>query len=279
MSGYSDLYPSDGSPGKVLFFTSDLHLGIPTASQSRERERHFIHWLETVAPRAAALYLLGDIWDFWFEYKHCVPKGTVRLLGALARLCDEGLPIYFMPGNHDQWLMGYLEEEVGLRRLADPYQARYMGWRFFISHGQNIGPLPWYDRLANWIMGQPILQRLYRAIHPDWGLRLGRYLSGRSRQVHHPLDDTDLGEKEYFYQFIKAESAKGARADWYLFAHRHFPKFQRVGAIRYLVLGDWIRRYTYLEIEGDQWALRRFEGPQACPSLIEGLIGHAMVAA
>lgn len=272
------LYPPDQPPGKKLFFVSDLHLGIPSEAASRSRERYFLAWLQEVAPHAAAIYLLGDIWDFWFEYRRCVPKGNVRLLGTLAHLCDTGLPIYFMPGNHDQWLTGYLESEIGLRRLPDPYLTTYRGLRFFLSHGHRLGPLPWIDHLANWIMANPFLQTLYRYLfHPDVGLWLGRFLSGRSRKAHHPLDYTDLGEREYLYQFVRAAIQKGTAADWYLFAHRHLPMVRQIENVHYIVIGEWIARYTFLEIDGDRWALQRYGGPHSVEVLFSGHFSHAVV--
>ncbi len=278
MSGYAPLYPDTQPPDRKLFFASDLHLGVPSAIESRAREKHFLRWLESVAPQAAALYLLGDIWDFWFEYRRCVPKGSVRLLGFLAELCDSGLPVYFMPGNHDQWLTGYLSEEIGLHILPDPYLALYQGQRFCLSHGHRLGPLPRADRLANWIMGNPFLQNLYRfLLHPDVGLRLGRFLSARSRKAHHPLDYTDLGEREYLYQYVRAAVTTGGAQDWYIFAHRHLPGVRQIGHARYVVLGEWIERYTYLEIAGENWSLCQYKTSGQEETLFSGQISDAVV--
>lgn len=270
------LYPPQAPPHRKLVFVSDLHLGIPDPASSRQREKHFCDWLTYIAPEAAAIYLLGDIWDFWFEYRLAVPKGSVRLLGTLAALADGGLPLYFMPGNHDQWLTGYLAEEIGLHILIDPYLAEHAGQRFFLSHGHRLGPLPWLDRLANAMMGSPFLQSLYRHLfHPDLGLRLGRFLSGRSRQAHHPLDEVDLGPREMLHQFVQQAVNTHTAFDWYLFAHRHLPLVRQVGPAHYVILGDWIRRYTYFEISGNVWALKTFSqyGPQ---TLAEGLLAVEM---
>lgn len=249
------LYPPCSPLGKALFFASDLHAGVPSPAESRAREKHFITWLETHAPEAAAFFLLGDLWDFWFEYKRAVPKGHVRLLGALAALTDAGIPVFFLPGNHDQWLTSYLQEEVGLEILPDPWIAEWKGQTFFLSHGHRLGPLPWSDRLANAIMSQPFLQTLYRWIHPDLGLCIGRYLSHRSRNAHSPLDDTDLGDKEYLRQFVRTHKPA---VDWYIFAHRHLPLFEPIGQSYLIVLGDWIRRYTYLRIDREGIGLWQF---------------------
>ncbi|MCX7606779.1 MAG: UDP-2,3-diacylglucosamine diphosphatase [Bacteroidia bacterium] len=252
------LYPTEAPLHKTLFFASDLHAGAPSRSASAPRERHFIRWMETMAPEAAAFYLLGDLWDFWFEYRRAVPKGHVRLLGVLATVTDAGIPVFFQPGNHDLWLTGYLTEEVGLRRLPDPYLAMGQGFRFFLSHGHRLGPLPWTDRLAYWIMGNRFLHQLYRGIHPDIGLWLGQKLSGRSRSAHAPLDDVDLGEREYFRQFIRGALAQGAAADWYILAHRHLALVEQIGQSQVVLLGDWIRRFTYFRLEEAGWSLESF---------------------
>lgn len=264
------LYPPEAPPEKALFFASDLHAGAPSAAESAPRERHFVRWLEKHAPEAAAFYLLGDLWDFWFEYQHAVPKGHVRLLGALAAVADAGIPVFFQRGNHDLWLTPYLTEEIGLRLLADPYVARWEGKTFFLSHGHKIGPLPWIDRLTYRIMESPFWTRLYRWIHPDMGLWLGRRLSGRSRIAHAPMDDIDLGPKEYFRRFVLAESRKERALDWYIFGHRHLALVEKIGKSQVVLLGDWIRRFSYLRIDREGWSLRHFSPSLACLPMVEG---------
>ncbi len=259
------LYPSDSPPGKSLFFASDLHAGAPTRAESAPRERRFVAWLETAASEAAAFYLLGDLWDFWFEYRHSVPKGHVRLLGALAALTDAGIPVFFQPGNHDLWLTGYLTEEVGLQQLPDPFLAQWSGQRFFLSHGHRLGPLPPSDRLAYWVMENPFLGQLYRWIHPDIGLWLGRRLSGRSRDAHAPMDEIDLGPREYFRQFVQSQLTAGNAADWYVFGHRHLALVETLGSAQVVLLGDWIQRFTYLQLAPTGWKLARFAADPELP--------------
>lgn len=269
---FPPLYPPLAEGGKAIFFSSDLHAGAPSRMESAERERLFIRWLRQYAPEAAAFYLLGDLWDFWFEYRHAVPKGHVRLLAALAELTDAGIPVFFQPGNHDLWLTGYLTEEIGLTLLPDPFVAQWQGETFFLSHGHRLGPIPWKDRLLYEVMSNRFLQKLYRWIHPDIGLWLGRFFSGRSRIAHSPMDDIDLGEKEFLRVFVR-EAQRGSPADWYIFAHRHLALSEVIGKSRLLVLGDWIRRATYLRISEDGWGLYAYTDHAGSHPLYEGSRG------
>ncbi|MEN3041283.1 MAG: UDP-2,3-diacylglucosamine diphosphatase [Bacteroidia bacterium] len=263
------LYPSSAPQGKQIFFASDLHAGAPSRAESRPREKHFIRWLERCAPDAGAFYLIGDLWDFWFEYQEVVPKGYVRLLGALAAIIDAGIPIFFQSGNHDLWLTGYLTEEIGMQQLDDPYLAEWQGYSFFISHGHKIGPIRWIDRFLYMLMENLWLQRLYRCLHPDIGLRLGRFFSGRSRVAHSPMDDVDLGEKEYTRQFVHAQQ-RYRPTDWYIFGHRHLALSEVIGRSRLILLGDWIRRYTFLCLREDSWGLYAFQSDQTLIPLAVG---------
>lgn len=270
-SALPSLHPSDDLRGGAIFFASDLHAGAPDRVSSASRERHFIRWLEANAAEAAAFYLLGDLFDFWFEYRHAVPKGHVRLLGALAALTDAGIPVFFQVGNHDLWLTGYLTEEIGLRRLPDPFLAKWKGQVFFLSHGHKLGPIRWIDRLLYAGMENPLLQRLYRWIHPDIGLWLGRFFSGRSRSAHCEMDEIDLGDKEYLRTFVREEQTK-TPADWYIFGHRHLALCETIGKSRLILLGDWIQRYTYLRLTGESWGMYSFSADQRDVPLIEGAL-------
>ncbi|RMF47511.1 MAG: UDP-2,3-diacylglucosamine diphosphatase [Bacteroidetes bacterium] len=262
---FAPLFPVGSDPHKAVFIASDLHAGAPSRAESLMREKHFVRWLEFCAPQAAAFYLLGDLWDFWFEYRRAVPRGYVRLLGALAALTDAGIPVFFQAGNHDLWLMGYLTEEVGLQRLADPFEAEWQGQTFFLSHGHRWGPMPWWDRLMYALLENPFLGGLYRLLHPDLGLWLGRFFSGRSRRAHAPLDDIDLGPREYLRQFVQQAQNEPAPAQWYVFGHRHLALVEAIGRSHLVLLGDWIRRYTFFRVDRDGWGLYRYHENQAEP--------------
>ncbi|MDW8134790.1 MAG: UDP-2,3-diacylglucosamine diphosphatase [Bacteroidia bacterium] len=235
-----------------------MHAGAPSRQASSRRERLFIKWLEQRAPEAAAFYLLGDLWDFWFEYRRAVPKGHVRLLGALAALTDSGITVFFQRGNHDRWLTSYLSEEIGLRILPDPFEATWQEKVFFLSHGHHLGPLSWKDRVSYALMESSFLTFLYRWIHPDIGLYLGRFFSGRSREIHAPLDGVDLGEKELFRRFVQQAYKDNKAVDWYILGHRHLALVERIHRSQVVLLGDWIQHYTYLRLDSKGWILARF---------------------
>lgn len=263
------LYPPDCPADKYLFFASDLHAGAPDRSESAIRERRFIQWLESYAPDAAAFYLLGDLFDFWFEYRHAVPKGHVRLLAALADLTDAGIPVFFQTGNHDLWLTGYLTEEIGIQRLPDPFVSTWQGQTFFLSHGHRLGPIRWIDRLLYAGMENRFLIMLYRWLHPDIGLWLGRFFSGRSRNAHSPMDDIDLGEREYLRTFVRNQQS-GKPADWYIFGHRHLLLMETIGRSRMILLGDWIRRYSFMRLSARSWELLRFSPEKGAEVIANG---------
>ncbi|MCX7652168.1 MAG: UDP-2,3-diacylglucosamine diphosphatase [Bacteroidia bacterium] len=265
----NSLYPSGVPKGKAIFFASDLHAGAPSRMLSAEREKHFIRWIELHTPDAAAFYFLGDLWDFWFEYKEAVPKGYIRLLGALAAVTDAGVPVFFQAGNHDLWLTDYLTEEVGMQRIADPYVAQWQGCFFFISHGHKVGPIRWIDRFLYAGMENSFLQGIYRWLHPDIGLKLGSFFSGRSRIAHSPMDDIDLGEKEYTRRFVRAQQGRQP-ADWYIFGHRHLALIEVIGRSRLVLLGDWIRRYTFLRLQDESWGLYAFQQDRTAIPVITG---------
>jgi UDP-2,3-diacylglucosamine hydrolase len=246
-----------------VHLASDLHLGAPNASDSRERELRFIQWLENAAQgkgRAAAgpateIHLVGDVFDFWFEYKRAVPKGGVRLLGAIARVADSGIPVHYHAGNHDLWTFGYFEEELGVTLHRAPIVREYDGLRCMIGHGDGIGSGDeGYKRLKN-IFTNPFLQKAYRLIHPDIGIALASYLSRNSRAKKGHLDNLIGGrEDEWIWQFCR-EYLTREEIDCFIFGHRHLPlDFEVPGPegrkpSRYINLGDWIQHFTSARIE------------------------------
>lgn len=254
-----------------VHLASDLHLGVPNASDSRARELRFIKWLEDAAAgrgRAATgpateIHLVGDIFDFWFEYKHAVPKGGVRLLGAIARIADSGIPVHYHVGNHDLWTFGYFEEELGVTLHRKPIVREYDGLKCLIGHGDGIGPGDvGYKRLKG-IFTSSFLQSAYRLIHPDLGIALASYLSRNSRARKGHLD-SQIGdpEDEWIWQYCKEHLTKEA-IDCFIFGHRHLPLDFEVPAPdgkkagRYINLGDWIQHFTSARIEAGVIHLHR----------------------
>ncbi|HAT65023.1 MAG TPA: UDP-2,3-diacylglucosamine hydrolase, partial [Flavobacteriaceae bacterium] len=180
--------------GKKIYFSSDNHLGAPTPSESLPREKKFVAWLDAVKDDAAAIFLLGDLFDFWFEYKTVVPKGFVRVLGKLAEISDSGIPIYFFVGNHDLWMHDYFEKELNIPVYRDVKEFTFNNKTFLIGHGDGKGPGDkGYKRMKK-VFINPFSKWLYRWLHPDWGMRLAQYLSVKNKLISGDEDRQFLGE-------------------------------------------------------------------------------------
>lgn len=243
----------------MIIFASDLHLGAPDYTQSLQREKLFIEWLDTYAPQADEIFLLGDTFDFWFEYKEVIPKNYTRLLGKLAEICDSGKPVHMFTGNHDLWMFGYLEKEIGVQVHKAPIVREWDGKKFFIGHGDGLGPGDNGYKFLKKIFTHPFFQACFRCIHPDWGIKLARYFSLSSRNAAGDSDKHFLGEEnEWLMQYIK-EKQKSQHFDYYIFGHRHLPILQECFGSTYLNLGDWIQYRTYGIWDKEQLHLKRFK--------------------
>lgn len=245
--------------GKKIYFSSDNHLGAPTAEESLPREKFFVQWLEIIKTDAAAVFLLGDLFDFWFEYKQVVPKGFVRVLGKLAELRDSGIPIYFFVGNHDLWMNGYFEKELDIPVYHHPKEFTINDKHFLIGHGDGLGPGDkGYKRMKK-IFTNPFCQWLFRWVHPDWGVRLAKHLSVKNKLISGSEDVKFLGEdNEWLVQYAKRK-LETKHYDYFIFGHRHFPMSIKVGEnSMYYNLGDWITHYTYGVFDGEAFELKRF---------------------
>src|SRR5699024_10186410 len=180
---------------KKAYFSSDNHLGAPDSITSKEREKKFVSWLDEVKTDAGAIFLLGDLFDFWFEYKHAVPKGLVRVLGKLAEIRDHGVPIYFFTGNHDLWMNSYLEEELGIPVFYRPKEFSFNEKTFFIGHDDGLGPgIKEYKRMKK-VFANPVSKWLYSWLHPDLGIPLGQHLSVKNKLISGDEDAKFLGEE------------------------------------------------------------------------------------
>lgn len=245
--------------GKKIYFSSDNHLGAPTQEQSRPREQKFLKWLDEVEKDAAAIFLLGDLFDFWFEYKHVVPKYQVRVLGKLAQIADSGIPIYFFVGNHDLWMFGYFEEELGIKVFHDPKRFEFNGTQFLIGHGDGKGPGDkGYKRMKK-VFTHPFFQWCFKWIHPDIGVGIARYLSVKNKLISGDDDATFLGEEqEWLSQYAKRKLAE-EHFDYCIFGHRHLPMQIEVGPnSTYVNIGDWIQHYTYGVFDGKDLKLETY---------------------
>ena len=245
--------------GKKIYFSSDNHLGAPTSKESRPREEKFVAWLNLVRKDAAAIFLLGDLFDFWFEYKHVVPKGFVRVLGKLAEISDSGIPIYFFVGNHDLWMNDYFEEELQIPVYREPKEFTFNDKLCLVGHGDGLGPGDvGYKRMKK-VFTNPFSKWLYRWLHPDIGVPLAQYFSVKNKAISGEEDMEFLGEdKEWLIQYSKRK-LETKHYDYFIFGHRHLPmEIQLEKDSVYMNLGDWINFYTYAEFDGELLHLKKF---------------------
>ncbi len=245
-------------PGQKIYFLSDFHLGIPDAASSLAREKRIVAFLEEASKDAAEILLLGDLFDFWFEYKHAVPRGHVRLLGKLAELSDRGIPVHLFIGNHDMWIFDYIPKETGVQLHREPIVREWNGKHFLIGHGDGLGPGDHGYKFIKSVFRNPVCQWLFARLHPNFGLGMGNFWSGRSRKKSYENDRKWLGEqKEWLVQYSKERLAK-EHFDYLIFGHRHLPIDMEVQpGSRYINLGDWISYYTYAIFDGDQTRLMK----------------------
>jgi UDP-2,3-diacylglucosamine hydrolase len=246
--------------GKKIYFASDQHLGAPTAEASIPREKKFVSWLEEVKQDAAVIFLLGDLFDFWFEYKTVIPKGFVRVLGKLAEIRDSGIPIYFFTGNHDLWMDNYFEKELGIPVYHDNMAYTFNGKSFLIGHGDGKGPGDkGYKRMKK-VFTHPFSKWLYRWLHPDLGVRLAQYLSVKNKLISGAADVKFLGEEnEWLVQYAKRK-LESRHYDYLVFGHRHLPMMIKVGEhSTYVNLGDWIGYFTYGVFDGEKFELQEYK--------------------
>lgn len=246
-------------PGKKIFFASDNHLGAPTPEASLPRERAFVKWLGSIEQEAAAVFLVGDLFDFWFEYKKVVPKGFTRTLGALARLADRGIPVYYFVGNHDLWMNGYFEEELGIPVFHRPQEFELGGKLFLIGHGDGLGPGDKGFKRMKKVFTNPLAIWLFRWLHPDLGVRLGQYFSVKNRLISGDEQALYLGEdNEWLVQYAKRKLTE-KHYDYFVFGHRHLPLEINLGPRSdYVNLGDWIRYFSYGVYDGKAMRLEYF---------------------
>lgn len=247
--------------GKKAFFVSDFHLGAPSYVESRRREQLIVQWLDTeVAPHAHYLFLLGDLFDFWFEYRRAVPKGFVRLLGKLAELSDRGVELWFFPGNHDMWVDDYFRHELGMQIQRSPLSLQIASKRFYIAHGDGLGPGDKTYKKLKKIFESRWGRWLFRQIHPDIGIALAYYFSSRSRARHAADDKRFLGADEWLWQYAQEIEAHTPH-DYYLFGHRHLPLDLPVGerGARYINTGEWLSDRTFAVFDGETLTLKSYE--------------------
>ncbi|MDB4060634.1 UDP-2,3-diacylglucosamine diphosphatase [Vicingaceae bacterium] len=246
---------------KHIYFTSDFHLGAPNYEESRTREDRIVRWLDDVKTTAKEIYLVGDLFDFWFEYKKAIPKGFVRLQGKIAELCDSGIPVHVFIGNHDMWMFDYLPHELGVIMHREPISKIYNGKTFFIGHGDGLGPGDHGYKFIKKIFSNRVCQWLFARIHPNLGIGMADYWSGRSRKANRGEDEKYLGDdSEFLVQYCKEHLTK-EHVDYFIFGHRHLPLDITVGEnSRYINLGEWINYNTFGVWDGTEMKLKEFKG-------------------
>jgi UDP-2,3-diacylglucosamine hydrolase len=245
--------------GKKIYFSSDNHLGAPTKEESFPREKKFVKWLDEVKEDAAAIFLLGDLFDFWFEYKTVVPKGFVRTLGKLAEISDSGIPIYFFVGNHDLWMNDYFKKELNIPTYHDSKEFIFNNKTFLIGHGDGKGPNDnGYKRMKK-VFTNPFLKWIYRWLHPDIGMRIAHYLSVKNKLISGDEDNIFLGDNKEWLAAYAKRKLENKHYDYFVFAHRHLPMEIKVGEnSTYFNLGDWINHYTFGVFDGENFEIKNY---------------------
>ena len=242
------------NPAKKMYFVSDFHLGVPNAEESALRERRIVQWLDKISEDAQAIFLLGDIFDFWFEYKHVVPKGYVRLLGKLAELADKGIDLRLFVGNHDLWTFGYLEHEIGIKIYRKPQLFKIDETLCLVGHGDGLGPGDCGYKFIKKVFACRLNQRLFAFLHPWIGTGLANFFSRKSRAKTGGKDAIfQSNEMETLYVFCKDYLLKqNPKVKYFIFGHRHLPLEIRLSETStYFNTGDWLRYDSYLELRTD----------------------------
>ncbi|MEZ4915958.1 MAG: UDP-2,3-diacylglucosamine diphosphatase [Chitinophagales bacterium] len=247
------------SVSKNIYFASDLHLGTPNYKQSLQREKEFIKWLNQIKDDCEELFLVGDIFDFWFDYAQVVPKGYTRLFGKLAEFTDSGIKVHYFKGNHDMWLSGYFEHELGFEIHSDNYTFEKNGIKFLVGHGDGKGPKDYKYKILKKVFRNPACHFLFKWLHPDIGMAIANYFSKKSRYGNGETEEKFLGaDKEWLIQYIKRKETQN-HFDYYIFGHRHLALEYKINEnTTYINLGDWLRFKSYAVFDGQKTTLCYF---------------------
>ncbi len=238
----------------LTYFVSDVHLGLKVGDAA-ERERRFVGFLNSLPEETDALYLLGDIWDFWYEYRDVVPKGYVRVFSALVGLMDRGVNVYFFQGNHDVWTYSYFEE-LGMKRLVQPCVVEIAGKRFCLGHGDGLGPVPFGYRFLRGVFHNRVLQFMFSLLHPWLAFRLGNGWS-RNNRLSHDREYVFDGDNEPLYKFAVSFGSE-TPVDYFIFGHYHADVHLLLpSGAGFFVLKDWISRSSYLCFDGETVSEKR----------------------
>jgi UDP-2,3-diacylglucosamine hydrolase len=248
---------------KCIYFASDAHLGTRYLDDPMAAEKKLVRWLDSIKPTASAVWFLGDIFDYWYEYKYVVPKGHVRFLGKLAELSDSGIEIHIFVGNHDVWMFDYLPKEIGAIIHRDVLTVDLLGSRFFLGHGDEIDYRSWAYQLMRKVFRNRFIQLCYAAIHPRWtfGFAFRWSLSSRTSALESEKRKDSSKDYGYLVDFATKYSAEHPDINYFIFGHRHVMVDQTISpTCRLLVAGDWMKIFSYIVWDGQTLRLLKYEG-------------------
>jgi len=245
------------TPVKKIYFISDFHLGAPDKLSSLEREKKIISFLNEIVKDAEQIFILGDLFDFWFEYRKVVPKGYVRILGRLAEITDKGIPVHFFVGNHDMWMRNYFQTELNIPVYFKPTPFELYGKKFLLGHGDGLGPGDHGYKFIKKVFRNKIAQTLFGFIPPYFGIQIADYFSKKSRAKTGKSDEVFLGEEKEWLVTYSKEVLKKEHFDFFVFGHRHLPLDIKLNEnSRYINLGDWIKYNSYGVFNGSSFELK-----------------------
>ncbi len=247
------------TPGKRIYFASDFHLGAPDFESSLAREKEIVKWLNACRKDAEEIFLVGDVFDFWFEYRRVVPRGFTRLLGTISEITDSGIPVHWFTGNHDMWIFDYLPQECGIQLHREPVVREWNGKRLMIGHGDGLGPGDHGYKFIKRVFASPLCQWLFARLHPNFGIWLANKSSGYSRSSTGDKDRIFLGEDNEWLVVYAREVLQREHFDYFIFGHRHLPlEIKLNDRSVYMNLGDWLKDYTYGVFDGEKLSLERW---------------------
>jgi UDP-2,3-diacylglucosamine hydrolase len=242
-----------------IYFASDFHLGAPTYEKSLVREKLIVQWLNDISADASEVFLVGDIFDFWFEYKQAIPRGFTRILGKLAELSDSGIQIHLFTGNHDMWIFDYLPHEINAILYREPISIKRQGLDLYIGHGDGLGPGDYGYKFIKSLFSNKLCQWMFARLHPNFGIGLANYLSRSSRAKTGESDSSFLGNNEEWLALYSKEILNVRHYDLFIFGHRHLPlEIALNEKSTYFNLGDWINYYSYGELHDGKFQLKYY---------------------
>ncbi len=246
-------------PGTKIYFASDFHLGVPDRQSSREREDRIVRWLDFIKADAGEIFLMGDVFDFWFEYATVIPRGFIRFQGKLAELSDSGIKFTFFKGNHDMWMFDYFGEEMGIDIVSDELILERSGKKFYLHHGDGLGPGDRMYKILKKVFRSKTCQWLFARLHPNLGVGIAQRWSRSSRAQNAKEEVFENVESEWLYAHSR-DLLKTNYYDYLIFGHRHLPLDLKLGESRYINLGEWLKFNSYAVFDGENLELKYFEG-------------------